>query len=205
MKKILILSVVILFFINSVVLAATSMEAKLASELARINGVKMALISFTLEEGLVTGAAVNIRSKAGYKFTKEQKSVIKSFVASSAPGLIVENVALNISEDPVISFATNLVFSKSPETEKKLATKLASLMPVQEIYVNFTGSEKNFLGEYSVKPVAAILVKLPENYEFDDEKVLSIVDTLCKSVQDLSMENIMIINTRGQNVFQMIK
>lgn len=205
MKKILILSVLMLFFINSVVLAATSIEAKLASELARINGVKMARVSFTLEEGIVTDATVNIRSKAGYKFTKEQKSVIKSFVASSAPGLTVENVVLNISEEPVISFATNLVFSKSPEIEKKLATKLAGLMEVKEIYVNFTGSDKNFLGEYSIKPKAAILVKLPDKYEFDDKKIFSIVDSLCKSVQDLSMENIMIIDTRGQNVFQMVK
>ena len=202
MKKILILSVVILYFINSAVLAATSIEAKLASELTRINGVKMAFINFTLEEGIVTGATVNIRSKAGYKFTKEQKSVIKSFIASSAPGLIVENVSLTVSEDPVIAFATNLVFSKSSETEQKLAAKLAGLMPVQEIYVNFTGSEKNFLGEYSIKPKAAILVKLPENYEFDDKKILSIVESLCKSVQDLSMENIMIIDTGGRMYFR---
>ncbi|MEQ8191426.1 MAG: hypothetical protein ABRQ39_25905 [Candidatus Eremiobacterota bacterium] len=205
MKKILILSFLLLFCIHSFVLAATSMESKLASELAQINGVKMARISFTLEEGIVTGAEVNIRSKAGYKFTKEQKSVIKSFVASSAPGLTVENVLLNISEDPVISFATNLVFSKSPETEKKLATKLAGLMEVKEIYVNFTGSDKNFLGEYPVQPKAAILVKLPANFEFDDKKIFSIVNSLCKSVQDLSIENVMIIDTGGQNVFQMIK
>jgi len=206
-KKLVFLVSIVLFCINVFSISyggESTLETRLTQELTRIKGVKMAQVSLTLEGKDITEAQVDIRSQSGYKFTKEQKTVIIDFIAYSAPGLIPENIKLNISNEPLISFPTNSVPYISTSIEEQIATKVKGKLPVEEIYINYINPGKNFLGEYKIKPRVAVIVKIIPGKELREKAIFDLVDALCKTVKDLSIENILIIDTDAHNIFQLI-
>ncbi|OQA17221.1 MAG: hypothetical protein BWY64_02187 [bacterium ADurb.Bin363] len=77
-------------------------------------------------------------------------------------------------------------------------------MPVEEIYINYINPGKNFLGEYKIKPRVAVIVKIIPGKELREKAIFDLVDALCKTVKDLSIENILIIDTDAHNIFQLI-
>ena len=203
--KVFVLVLLLSIFIGSQAQGET-LEDRLVAELSAMKGVKLAQISFTLDgHGDITGADVNVRVNTAYEMGEVEKNAIINFVVFSTSKLTPENVALNISEEPVISFGTGSYPYEPFMIEDDIEAAILNTLPVEEVYVNLVKSRTNILGEFEVMSKAAVLIKLPQDYLYDVKEVFSIVDFLTDSVKDLPMDNILIIDNEGNSLFEIVQ
>jgi len=202
--KVVFMVVLFCFFISFQSFAET-LEDRLCSELSKMKGIKMSQIQFSLDDQKeIIGAVVNIRVNTAYEMSEIQRGAIVNYIVYSTPRLIPENVKLNVSEEPLVNLSAGSVPYKSLLIEDKIATTIVSTLPVEEVFVNLVEGHVNFLGEFDSMAKAAVLVKLPKGYEYDDREVFSIALFISDSVENLPLNNILIIDCDGNSLFEVV-
>lgn len=201
-KIFLILSLILILTGN--VFASGTLEDLLANQINAMKGIKMVDVTFSIENKKITAATVTIRPEPGFAVKDEEKNAIMDFVLYSTSDLKAENITVNITKDPVIA-SPGVVKHNVSQLEKDICGAIKKSLPVLDVYVNIITSKKNFLGGLEVTPKAAIILKITNNYKLEEKELFSVVDFLCKSVKDLSMDNILIIDHYGYILFQVVK